>query len=368
MKTILLVEDEETVNDTITDMLTIEKYKVLQAFNGLQALELLNNNQNNIDLILSDINMPEMDGYELLSNVKANEKTKFIPFIFLTAKVEKKDLRKGMELGADDYLFKPFSHNELLKALETRFNILQNNKLETEKKLDSLRFQLTSTLPHEFRTPLNVIMATSQFLERKVDVMKKDEVKDMVNNIISAGGRLSKLISNYLVYTKLILNETDSVTNKAFINITPEAGEMIENIAFNVADDYDRINDLNIDLDDSTINIYPEYFLKLCEELITNAFKFSKDNTPIRISGKNDGDNYILKIEDEGIGFDPKYIKEIGGFIQFDRNIIEQQGMGLGLAITKLICEKFNLEIDINSELDKFTKVVVKIPLVKDIS
>jgi CheY-like chemotaxis protein len=118
MKTILIIEDDIVLRETTSEILELENYKVLTASNGIRGAE-----QARImlpDLILCDIMMPEMDGYQLLEILSKDEKTKRIPFIFMSAKTEIKDVRKGMDLGADDYLTKPVDEELLLSAISSR--------------------------------------------------------------------------------------------------------------------------------------------------------------------------------------------------------------------------------------------------------
>ena len=118
MKTVLLIEDNKDVLENTSEILELANYKVLTAPNGRIGVELAQ--QNMPDLIVCDIMMPELDGYGVLHILGKNEKTAGIPFIFLTAKADRADLRKGMNLGADDYLTKPFDDTELLDAIESR--------------------------------------------------------------------------------------------------------------------------------------------------------------------------------------------------------------------------------------------------------
>lgn len=365
MKNILVIEDEEFVRETISDMLEIEGYIPILAKNGEAGLECLT--QIKPDLILCDINMPVMDGYEVLERLKSQESLATIPFIFLTAKASNDDMRRGMELGADDYIFKPFKARDLLNAINTRLEVYDRSKVMTETKLDELRLQLASSLPHEFRTPLNVILATSQFLHKKMDMMEKEEIKDMIYNIVNSGNRLSKLISNYLVYTNLLLNKEElDFKDKVFTNFTIDPEDMIENSFLRMASEFERMDDVEIDCVPAVIDVYPEYFLKIADELASNAFKFSKDGTKINVSTHIEGEHYIMIVKDSGIGFDLTKLDEIGGFKQFGRKQMEQQGMGLGLAIIKLVCQRFNINVKIDSVSNEGTTFTLKLPIKKE--
>jgi DNA-binding response OmpR family regulator len=115
---ILLIEDNPEMRENTTEILELADFVVISAPDGKMGVEAAK--AENPDLIICDIMMPVMDGYEVLNELSREEKTSVIPFIFLTAKAERNDLRKGMELGADDYLTKPFDDRELLNAIEVR--------------------------------------------------------------------------------------------------------------------------------------------------------------------------------------------------------------------------------------------------------
>mgnify|MGYP000946400669 FL=1 len=138
MKTILLIEDNTEVRENTAEILELANFKVLQAENGKIGVEIAN--ANSIDLIICDIMMPVLDGYGVIHLLGSNPKTASIPFIFLTAKSERGDFRKGMEMGADDYITKPFDDIELLKAVESRLKkteLLKNEFTRDENGINS---------------------------------------------------------------------------------------------------------------------------------------------------------------------------------------------------------------------------------------
>src|SRR3954462_4905357 len=118
MKKILLIEDNTEIRENTEEILSLANYEVITAPNGKMGVTLAQDQHP--DLIICDIMMPELDGYGVLHILSKKTETAQIPFIFVTAKTEKTDIRKGMELGADDYLTKPFDDTELLNAVETR--------------------------------------------------------------------------------------------------------------------------------------------------------------------------------------------------------------------------------------------------------
>ncbi len=145
MKRILIIEDDPSIQQSISDILEGEGYKIFTAMNGKSGLDLAR--ELKPDLIICDVMMPVMDGYEVISTLLKEENTSLIPFIFLSARVEKDNIRHGMELGADDYLTKPFRIEELIKAVEIRL-----------KKKEILEHQLKTnekTASEDARPPLN---------------------------------------------------------------------------------------------------------------------------------------------------------------------------------------------------------------------
>jgi len=155
MYKILVIEDEKELSDNICSALRINHYEVYAADNGKTGLELAEKILP--DLILCDIMMPVNDGYWVLENVRANDQLIHTPFIFVTAKVERDDLRKGMELGADDYLTKPFKIAELIKAIEVRLLKKFNFKNAVAEK----SAKVTKIEPDKF-----VLLDTGKNIER----------------------------------------------------------------------------------------------------------------------------------------------------------------------------------------------------------
>lgn len=143
MKKLLLIEDDVTVRENTAELLELSNYDVITASNGKLGIETAKKEVP--DIIICDIMMPEIDGYEVLEALSKNPSTLNIPFIFLSAKTEHKDIRKGMDLGADDYLTKPFEEEELLSAIESRLakvailkSYIKDETPEDEEKLKDL--------------------------------------------------------------------------------------------------------------------------------------------------------------------------------------------------------------------------------------
>lgn len=163
---ILIIEDSTDIRESTAEILQLAGYQVYQAPNGKQGVELAI--KHTPDLILCDIMMPELDGYGVLHLLSKREETSLIPFIFITAKTERTDMRKGMEMGADDYLTKPFDETELMQAIESRLNKSANQKRIYSQSLNQLNALFSST------DGLDALKQS--FAERKVRSLKKKQV------------------------------------------------------------------------------------------------------------------------------------------------------------------------------------------------
>lgn len=163
MKKILLIEDNLDVRENTEEILSLANYQVVTAPNGKIGVELAQREKP--DLIICDIMMPELDGYGVLHILSKNEETARIPFIFLTAKTEKSDIRKGMNLGADDYLTKPFDDTDLLNAIEIRLKKHQMQRTNYDGNAEGL-----DNFIKDAQTALNI---KDLGKDRKIKVLKK---------------------------------------------------------------------------------------------------------------------------------------------------------------------------------------------------
>src|SRR5207245_476037 len=160
-------------------------------------------------LIFCDVKREKMDGYGTLSAMRSEPATAAIPFILMTGLADNAGMRHGMELGADDYLPKPFTIDALYAAVEARLKKAQVLRQEAEKKLADLRDNISLMLPHELRTPLNGILAYGEILAADAGNLPAREIAEMGQVIHDSGKRLQRLIENFLIYAQLELISTD---------------------------------------------------------------------------------------------------------------------------------------------------------------
>src|SRR6478736_10040097 len=155
MKRILVIDDETWLREMVHMALEQKGFEVLEAENGAKGIEIARKELP--DLILCDVNMEKVDGYHTLSSLRSEPATASIPFILMTGLADHAGMRHGMELGADDYLPKPFTIDALYGAVEARLKKAQAVKEQAEGALEDLRANISMMLPHELRTPLNGI-------------------------------------------------------------------------------------------------------------------------------------------------------------------------------------------------------------------
>ncbi len=361
MKRILVIDDEEYVREMVRLALVERRYEVLEAANGVAGVELAR--KDSPDLILCDVNMSKMDGYLTLSVLRSEPSTAAIPFILMTGQADHAGLRHGMELGADDYLPKPFTIDGLYAAVEARLKKAQTVREEAEKKLSDLRDSISLMLPHEMRTPLNGILAYGELLAAEAATLPASEVAEMGQVIHDSGKRLERLAENFLIYAQIELLGTDPHAVGALRQKqTPSPVGLIEQHARSQAQAANRRGDLALALADLPVPMSEEYLAKIVDELVQNAFKFSERGTPVSVALSPLPNGVVLAVTDRGRGFSTEHIRKVGAYMQFDRKLQEQQGLGLGLVIARRLTELHGGTLSIQSEPGAATTVAVKLP------
>jgi len=361
MKKILVVEDEQSIRESLLELLEVEGFSVLGAANGSLGVQMAQ--QHLPDLILCDVTMPQLDGYQVLTSLRQHTETAAIPFIFLTARGTKENFRQGMELGADDFLTKPCTADELLVAIASRFDKKAAVEKQSQKQLDGLRNSIALSLPHELRTPLNGILGLTEVLIDDYQEIDRQEVLELAQGIHSAAERLSRLIQNFLLYAELEITAHDherlSVLRSGETRL-PDI--LITNVATAIAKQEGRETDLHLDLQTLKIQISDLKLKKVVEELVGNAFKFSATGTPVHVATIVTKEGLTLTVGDRGRGMTVDQLASLGAYMQFERAFYEQQGSGLGVAIAKRLVELHGGTLAIDSIPGQKTTVQVMLP------
>jgi len=365
MAKILVIEDEPGIRRNLAELLELEDFMVQTAVDGLNGVEVARHWQP--DLIICDIMMPNLDGYGVLTELRRQPGTATTPFIFLTAKADKADRRTGMGLGADDYLTKPFTSEEVLSAINARLARTNTLTRQFEQRLTELRDNLALSMPHELRTPLTGIYSMSSVMLENLDLLSPTDVRDGLQAIYSSAQRLERLVMNYLMYSELEMTannpERCQIARRYITHADPET---IMQTAQIVAERKERTADVTIEAADAWLAMMGDHFQKLIQELVDNACKFSAVGTPIVIGGQRAGDRYRLTVSDHGRGMKPEQIAAIGAYMQFERHQHEQQGSGLGLAMVQRLARVYAGDMHIQSIYGSGTTVEFSVPLARD--
>ena len=364
MKKILVIDDEEWLREMIQLALQQRGFEMIEATNGADGIELARKELP--DLILCDINMGKVDGYLTLTALRNEASTAAIPFILMTGLADSASMRHGMELGADDYLPKPFTTEGLYAAVDARLKKAQTIRDEAERKLAHLRDNISLMMPHEMRTPLNGILSNAELLAHSAATLKPGDVAEIGQEIHKSSERLARLIENFLIYAQLELVAADPKNVNALrVGRIEHPKGLIKNRAAAQAAQANRLPDLSFELADIPLPVAEEYLSKITDELLQNAFKFSEADTPVRVTLAEAFNAVTLSVSDQGRGFTAEQITRIGAYMQFDRKLHEQQGLGLGLTIAKRLVDLHGGTLSITSEKDMGTVVSAKFPKAK---
>ncbi|MCR5862016.1 response regulator [Flavobacterium sp. J372] len=387
---ILIVDDIAANVIALKKTLELHNLEADTAESGEEALKKIL--KRNYSLIILDVQMPGMDGFEVAETLAGSSRTKDIPVIFLSAvNKQKRFISKGYESGGVDYITKPVDPDLLIlkvktfmklyeqqrelkdmrdllsKEIEIRKEAQQNleqkvheRTQELVKKNEELEFrnhelqQFTWVVSHDLKEPIRKIQ---MFVRILIDRFLKDNpsAEDYANRTVRAAERMSQLISDLLDYSRLSGNAVYEAAN-----INEIINEVISDFDFIVEDKAAKINVGPMPI----INCVPTQLRQIFQNLISNSLKFSRDGIPpeIEITGElvaekdfespahASGKYCRITVKDNGIGFDEKYLDKIFVIFQSlnDRNMYE--GTGIGLAIAKKIIEKHSGLITAMSE------------------
>jgi len=358
MKQILIIEDEADNCRLIGDVLKSKGYDVLIATDGASGIQLALDHKP--DLIVSDINMPEMNGFAVLTTLRNHPATVSIPFIFLSALDDARDIRSGMGLGADDYLTKPFYMQDLLSAVRVRLEKQDQIARETEHRLEELRRNIAHALPHEFRTPLSIVMGFSTLLAEDADSGNAQ----MINSILRSANRLQMLTEKFWTYVETEIIAASHVSSASLqANMIENAAGIIHAAGLEIAQDFNRANDLLFEVEDAPLRISEQHLSLIINEITHNAFKFSDPGTPVEIIAKPDATGYSIRITNQGRGMSAEQLTRIGAFMQFEREQYEQKGVGLGLTISRRLAELYGGSLQIESVPNLQTTITIRLCL-----
>lgn len=357
MALVLLIEDEETLRCNTQELLELHGYRCIAATSGQEGLTLAK--QYLPDLVICDVLLPGIDGFGLKSLLSKFEPTAKIPFIYLTSKSERDDMRRAMDLGASDYITKPFKFKEVVSSIDRI--LLQ--KADIKKSIDSHVIQMLGdyirNAKNECNTPLHAIITLTELL--RIKNQSRDATEELAMALIISGRRLAKTLNNLIELMRLTHYNCSVPSVIEVINI----GEIIGRSLKTNLEMTGRLSDLDGEIENvSSADITKEDITILIDELTDNAVKFSKPSTKIKIEFKEieGGDKYVLRVSNQLALLTAFTEDDIRPFKQHDCGLARQQGSGLGLYLVLLIANKYKGRVHVEYSDTMCISVAVYFP------
>ncbi|HVO42420.1 MAG TPA: hybrid sensor histidine kinase/response regulator [Aggregatilineales bacterium] len=365
--TVLVVEDNEDLRENAALVLKLEDYGVYTAADGQEALEMLLRGDCHPDLIVSDIAMPRMDGYQFFQAVHEMPDLKVVPFIFLSAFGTRGEIKLGKQMGADDYLVKPFDADEFKAAVKNKLQRAHEIREHEKGKLDDARRTMVQLLSHELRTPLTYVTGGFSLLADGIQ-QNSHEVEFSMGLIKSGTQRLNRLAEQVVQYAELI-----SGSMKAHMDIEGSLFDL-EYLVRNALAMVERdLTDRNIHyvLDihlAQPVEIFglQELLTTAFYEVLRNAASYSDEGGKVTVRVFNDGSDAITEVIDTGRGIPPENQALVWDILsQSERQRYEQQGAGMGLPLVKQIMMLHRGKASLVSAVNEGTTVTLRLPIQK---
>ncbi|NLX08213.1 MAG: hybrid sensor histidine kinase/response regulator [Chloroflexi bacterium] len=365
MTKLLLIEDEATLREIIAGNLAFEGFTVLEAGDGEEGLALIH--AHHPDLVICDIAMPRLDGYELLRAVREDADTRSMPFIFLTASADRASARLAVELGADDYLTKPITLPELLLAIQYWLARHRPVMVVQDTRLKAVQATLAYLVSHELRTPLVSSMMIQDIIAAQVGQLAPARLDDLLDKLSTGSRSLARLVEQMAFLTGLEAGTLSPRMIQAEGQVWPLA-----EITAQAIDLGRRFADCNHEAAiqvqepdrDTTVAVHLPAFRHALAELIANALSFSPGGGEVTITQWRDDGMVWLCVADQGNGLPPEQLEHVFDmFYQIDRDMHAQQGIGLGLPLARRITEAHGGTLTLISAVNQGTQVTVCLPV-----
>lgn len=361
---VLIVDDVPTNIQLVASILSVEAYDLAFANSGKDALGQIS--ETDFDLILLDIMMPELDGLAVAEQLKSNPLTVRIPIIFLTAKSDTESIVQGFEVGAADYLTKPFSPSELKSRVKTHLALkmhedalnLKNQQLAEAVKTKN---RILSIASHDLRNPLSSILGFAQLLALYPTVKEDPESLEMVDYISRAAGRMETLITELLDTAALEMGRIDLKTKQC----SPHQ-VLCSSIQEHQRQAEKKQQQLQIkNSAQENCNADPKRLKQVFENLLSNAIKYSPTGSLIEINSYIQENNWCVDIKDQGPGFSEDDLKNLYGFFQrlSARPTAGESSTGVGLAIVKQVVELHGGTVQLKTNTSTGSTFCVSLPL-----
>lgn len=369
--TILIVDDNPTNIKVLLDIFKHSNFRVSVAKNGENAL--LKVQTVLPDLILLDVMMPGIDGFETCRCLKANPKTQEIPIIFLSALDEVTDKTKAFSVGGVDYIIKPFHTEEVLARVNNQL-ALQAAKAEIrdaltkEKELGELKSRFVAMTSHEFRTPLTIILSSAELLERYSLTWSEEKKLNHLQRIQTTVKHMTGLLNDVLLLGKAEAGKLEC--NPAPLDVVQFCCDLIEESQITTESHtinfVSQTNCIHVNQDNCNKAYLDDKLLRhILSNLLSNAIKYSPQGGSVDFELIWQQGEVIFRIQDQGIGIPVADQAQLFNSFHRASNVGTLSGTGLGLAIVKRSVDLHGGKIAVNSEVGVGTTFTVSLPLHK---
>lgn len=348
---VLIVDDLPQNLEVLGGTLRQKGLQIAIAMSGAQALSVAEKKKP--DLVLLDISMPEMDGYQVCEKLKSNPVTKDIPVIFLTAKTETEEIIKGFEVGAVDYITKPFKTSELLARVFTQLEIKKSRDLIDMQKAEleeanNNKVKFFQIISRDLRGPFTGFLGISKILMEEGSKLNEAELKELSSELHKSMENQYHLLENLLEWSKI-------QTGKYEVNI--DNIDLFE-VALNIVSGLNSLassKDIKIELNvpkHSIVKADIEMLKSIVNNLVSNAIKFTPKGGLINLTAEEDDKTITLSVRDNGIGIPES--KQDGIFkieSSYTRlGTAEERGTGLGLVLANDMIKILNGKLFFESD------------------
>lgn len=354
---ILIVDDVAKNIQLVAKFLTKEGYNLFFAQSGETALKQIESRT--FDLVLLDVMMPGMDGFEVCEKIKSTEKNKDIPVIFLTAKTDDEAIAQGFKIGGVDYVTKPFTPTELVARVKTHLELRAREK--ELKDLNNTKDTLLSVISHDLKTPFFNIMGIGELLLNDYQEYDENTIKELIGNMVDASRVSHILLDNLLNWTRI---QTGKIIYE------PEVVDVEELVKENLAFVHSQAKNKEVTCTyklSGKIEVYADLnmFHTIVRNLVTNAIKYTPRGGKVEVSVEKGKKKATITVRDTGVGIPAERLESILNLTEFTTTpgTEMETGSGFGLILTREFVEKNKGEMSIESAVGEGSSFKFTLPL-----
>lgn len=365
MPRILVADDDANSVRILEKTLVHAHYEVTSARNGLEALTSIEANPP--DLLLLDIMMPQVNGYGVIRKLREDERFATLPIIVISARDIAEDISRALDLGANDYLIKPFIHEVLLARVRTQLRLkdMQDQLARSNAELraaDALKSRMVSVVSHELRTPLTAIRGALDLVGRRLDPAVSAANLQLIHISLRNTDRLIRLVNDVLDFSRL--SKVGLRLSRKPISLGEVAQQVVDELRA-LALPYDVTILLEVEPSLPEIEADADRMHQVISNLVSNAVKVTPQGNTVRVQVQRNVDELEVVVVDEGEGLSPEQIGRL--FQPFQqlgraRNTLGG-GTGLGLVISRELVELHGGRIEVSSVVGAGSRFSVHLPL-----